>query len=91
MRIELHIVVMADDGTEQHYPITALQRESLSPETLGLTLAESKQILQQTQQIMVDHHVATYLAAACRHAGDVQSHRGGGAHLLRRRRPVVGT
>ena len=52
MRIELHMIMVADDGTQQQQVITTLQREAPRAETLGLTLVESKQILQQMQQVI---------------------------------------
>lgn len=62
MRIELHMVMVADDGTQQQQVITTLQREAPRAETLGLTLAESKQILQQMQQVIVHQQVRAFLA-----------------------------
>ena len=62
MRIEVQMVIIADDGTRQEQLITTLQREAPRAETLGLTLAESKEILQQTQQVLIGHQIAAYLA-----------------------------
>lgn len=50
MQITITIQIQADDGTHQQHVLTTLARESASIDTLGLTLAESKQLLQQTQQ-----------------------------------------
>jgi len=62
MRIQVQMVIIADDGTQQEQLITTLQREAPRAETLGLTLAESKEILQQTQQVLIGHQIAAYLA-----------------------------
>ena len=61
MRIQVQMVIIADDGTQQEQLITTLQRESPRAETLGLTLSESKEILQQTQQVLIGHQIAAYL------------------------------
>ena len=39
-----------------------LERETLQPEEVGLTLTEAKDLLQQTQQVIVEAQVAEYLA-----------------------------
>ena len=47
MKIRIQIVMEAINGeSERVEEIVALERSSLQPETLGLTLAESKTVLQ---------------------------------------------
>ena len=40
MHIQVQMVIIADDGTQQEQLITTLQREAPRAETLGLTLAK---------------------------------------------------
>jgi hypothetical protein len=42
--------------------VVTLQREELTPETLGLTLDEAKTLLAQTQEALVTHQVAACVA-----------------------------
>ena len=45
MKFKIQVVAVSDDGREQTREIASLERDDLRPETLGLTLAESKAIL----------------------------------------------
>ena len=49
MKFKIQIVAVSDDGREQTQEIASLERDDLQPETLGLTLAESKAILKDLQ------------------------------------------
>ena len=63
MKIRIQIVMEAANGeSERIEEIVELERSSLQPETLGLTLAESKTLLQGIQQRMVSEQVAEYMA-----------------------------
>jgi hypothetical protein len=48
----IQVVVIADDGQRHTHEITSLKRQELQPETLGLTLAESKAILRELQRVV---------------------------------------
>ncbi|GAA5531552.1 hypothetical protein [Herpetosiphon gulosus] len=48
MQITITIQIQNDDDTQHQHVLTTLAREAASIDTLGLTLAESKQLLQQT-------------------------------------------
>ena len=52
----------ANGESERIEEIAELERSSLQPETLGLTLAESKTLLQGIQQRMVSEQVTEYMA-----------------------------
>ncbi len=71
MRFRIQVVAIEDDGTEHLQEIAALTRADASMETLGLTLEESKQMLQTLQQAITERQVAAYLAKhrACPHCG----------------------
>ena len=53
MKFKIQVVAVSDDGREQTREIASLERDDLQPETLGLTLAESKAILKDLQEIVV--------------------------------------
>lgn len=62
MKIKVQVVIEAEDGSEEIVEeVTCLNREELSPEELGLTLAETKDLLQGVQQTMVTQQIADYL------------------------------
>jgi hypothetical protein len=47
MNIRVQVIIESDNGTlEVVQDVAHLQREELRPETLGLTLAEAKELLQ---------------------------------------------
>ncbi len=62
MNIKVQLVI--EDGSE-HDPriqeIACFSRQTLTPETLGITLAEAKTLLAQVQETMVRGQVADYL------------------------------
>jgi len=71
MHFRIQIVAISGDGTEHLEEIADLNRSKATLETLGLTLEESKQLLQQLQQTIIDQQVAAYLDGqrACPHCG----------------------
>ena len=64
MKIHLHLSIESDAGNvEEIKEVLTLERKTvLTPDRLGLTLAESKQVLQELQQILVAHQTAAYVA-----------------------------
>jgi hypothetical protein len=71
MQFRIELVTVADDGTEQRQELVTLTRNEAKPETIGLALAESKQLLQALQQAVVEQQVDGYLdqERACPHCG----------------------
>ena len=71
MRFRLQLITIQENGQEQVQELTEWARlEELRPETTGLTLPESKQVLQSLQQAVIEQQVKTYLTerqtcAAC--------------------------
>ena len=63
MKLRLQLVVESETGdvltTED---VAQLQRHSLRPEEVGLTLAEAKQLLGNIQRVMVQEQVMEYTA-----------------------------
>ncbi len=71
MHFRIHLIAVADDGTEHRQEIAELIRTEAVIETTGLTLAESKQVLHALQRTIVDEQVTGYLDAQrpCPHCG----------------------
>lgn len=57
MSIRVEVICLAADGTEQRQSVLAIERQELAMETLGLTLAEGKSLLQEVQNFVVAHQV----------------------------------
>lgn len=71
MQFRIEVVAVADDGAEQRQALVTLTRSEAKLETIGLTLAESKQVLQHLQQTVIERQVDAYLdqERACPHCG----------------------
>jgi hypothetical protein len=61
MIYKIQVVTIGEDGREEAREITSIQRTDVKPETLGLTLAEGKRVLEDLQQIVVESQVASFL------------------------------
>jgi hypothetical protein len=61
MHLRIQVVAVSDDGTEQLKEIADLVRSEATLETLGLTLEESKQLLQERMRTMIEQQVEAYL------------------------------
>jgi hypothetical protein len=63
VKVKIQVVIESDDGRVQDVEeVACLKRGTLSPEELGLNLAEAKEILQGVQQSMTAHQVSDYTA-----------------------------
>jgi hypothetical protein len=93
MKLSVRVVIEHADGSTVVTEVTTVEREELSDETLGLTLAESKMLLAGVQEVMTAQQVASYSAAqaACPGTGGRGRERGlwpsGGASSRRGRQP----
>lgn len=79
MNIKIKLVIESVDGTLQvEQDVAQLPRGDLSAATLGLTLAESKEILWVIQQEMVNTQVASYIEqqTSCPDCGQPRKHKG---------------
>jgi hypothetical protein len=62
MKIKVQVVIESDRGdTKVVENIACLERATLRPEELGLTLAEAKELLESVQRNLVEQQVAEYL------------------------------
>lgn len=71
MKVRVQVIIEADNGEEVIQESIQIQRKALQPETLGLTLAEAKTLLNRVQQTFVEQQVWEYLKqqSACSHCG----------------------
>ncbi|MCG8353489.1 MAG: ISKra4 family transposase [Chloroflexales bacterium] len=78
MKLTLQVVMQQDDKPPQVQEIACLERDMLSPETLGLSLQEAKTVLAQLQETLVREQVATAVSAqqTCPHCGATQRRKG---------------
>ena len=79
MKVKVQVVIEADGGaTEAVENIVCLERGSLRPSGLGITLAEAKAILAGVQKTMVERQATEYLEqqTLCPHCGKKRLHKG---------------
>jgi hypothetical protein len=63
MRVTVRVVVESGDGAAPVVrEVARVERETLGPATLGLTLAEAKALLRETQRTLVEQQVAAHVA-----------------------------
>jgi hypothetical protein len=55
------VVTITDDGQETTREIACVERQDLTPETFGLSLAEGKAVLQALQEVVVEWQMHAYL------------------------------
>ena len=77
MKFRIDLTYIADDR-EEVLPVTCLERDDVTLETLGLTLAEGKSILKAIQEIMVEKPLAAYVDSQrlCSECGRLRTSKG---------------
>jgi hypothetical protein len=82
MIYKIQVVTVSEDGCQETLEIACMERTDLKPETLGLTLAEGKMILNDLQQIVVERQVSSslLLKQACPDCGQRRCSKGN--HML---------
>jgi hypothetical protein len=78
MKYAIQVVITTDKGQTETQDIASLEREDLTPTTLGLTLSEGKAILKALQAVVVRQQLTAYLETqrACAHCGHWQHSKG---------------
>jgi hypothetical protein len=61
MKYAIQIVITTDEGQTETRDIAGVERENLTPTTLGLTLAAGKAILKALQAIVVEQQMTAYV------------------------------
>ena len=85
MIYKIQVVTIGEDGCQETLEIACVERTDLKPETLGLTLAEGKMILNDLQQIVVERQVSSslLLKQACPDCGQRRCSKGNHTLSLR--------
>jgi hypothetical protein len=80
MKVKVQVVTITNDGQETTREIACVERQDLTPETFGLSLAEGKAVLQALQEVVVEWQMHVYLQQqrSCPHCG--QARRSKGVH-----------
>src|SRR6266851_4294123 len=72
MRVRVQVVIEPDDGGPAAvHEVAELERGALQIDTLGLQLAEAKELLRQVQEVVIEEQVHSCLAqqVPCPHCG----------------------
>jgi hypothetical protein len=74
MKYAIQVVITTDEGQTETRDIACVEREDLTPTTLGLTLAEGKAILKALQAVVVEQQMTAYFDTQrpCAHCGHLQ-------------------
>jgi hypothetical protein len=86
MKLKVQLIIESDSGeTEAVQAVANLERHSLRPESLGLTLSEAKEQLHEVQRAMVTHQTTGHMAqrVCCPKCGKIQSRKGKHQIVLR--------
>ena len=54
MQVKVQVVTLTDDGEESLREVACVKRDELTPASLGLSIADSKGILQGIQEVVVE-------------------------------------
>ena len=79
MKITIHITIQSDNGQlNVAQEVAQLDRATLRPETVGLSLAEARSILAGLEQTVVEQQIAEFIAQqrTCSHCGHERSRKG---------------
>ncbi len=58
MKFRVEVICVSEDGTEQRHDVMEMKRQKLAMETLGLSMAEGKAILQGVQDFVASQQVS---------------------------------
>src|SRR6266545_6956859 len=61
MQVKGQVVTLRDDGEESLHEVACVERDELTPASLGLSIADSKAILQGMQEVGVEWQMRAYL------------------------------
>ena len=85
MKFKVQIVTLSDDGEEAVREVACVERDELTPASLGLAIAESKTILQGIQEVVVEWQMTDYLDAQrhCPDCGQLRHSKGSHSTVFR--------
>jgi hypothetical protein len=78
MKFKGQVVTLLDDGEESLREVACIERDELSAVSLGLSMAESKTMLQGIQEVLVEWQMTAYLDTQrhCPQCGKRRHHKG---------------
>ena len=78
MQVKVQVVTITDEGQEITHEVACVERQDLTPVTLGLSLAEGKAVLQALQEVVVEWQMHAYLGQprVCPQCGKVRRRKG---------------
>jgi hypothetical protein len=78
MQVTVQVVTITDAGQEITHEVACVERQDLTPVTLGLSLAEGKAVLQALQEVVVAWQMHAYLGQqrVCPQCGKVRRSEG---------------
>lgn len=78
MQVKVQVVTITDEGQEITHEVACVERQDLTPVTLGLSLAEGKAVLQALQEVVVEWQMHAYLGQqrVCPQCGKVRRSKG---------------
>lgn len=79
MTFKVQVVTVTESGEEVVRDVACVERQELTPASLGLAIADSKAILQGLQEVVVEWQMRTYLDTQrhCPHCGKLRQSKGG--------------
>ena len=85
MKVTVQVVTLSEDGQEAMREVACVERADLTPETLGLSLAEGNTILQALQEVVVEWQMQAYLRQQqhCPPCGNLRHSKGAHHTVLR--------
>src|SRR5215813_2615059 len=85
MQVKVQVVTFTDDGAESIREVACVERDELTPASLGLSIADSKAILQGIQEVVVEWQMCESLNSQrhCSQCGRLR-HRKGSHHIVLR-------
>jgi hypothetical protein len=78
MQFRVQVVTQTEHGEEVVREVACVERQELTPASLGLAIADSKAILQGLQEVVVEWQMRTYLDTQrqCPHCGTLRQSKG---------------
>ena len=67
MQVKVQVITLRDDGEESLQEVACVERDELTSASLGLSIADSKTILQGIQAVVVEWQMHEYLNSLQRH------------------------
>jgi hypothetical protein len=61
MKVKVQVITITDNGEDSRREVACIERDELTPASLGVSMAESKTILRGIQEVVVEWQMTAYL------------------------------